>query len=100
MFQMKYFRSYPWMLQLFLLLMLVVTMMSGSAFICMKLLPVFTPYVFTQLMTVNEHSPASLIQAAIVVQGVMSLFIFLVPSFLYAYLSHPRPAEYLGLRKP
>jgi membrane protease YdiL (CAAX protease family) len=97
---MRYFRSYPWGLQLFLFLMMVFTM-SGFAYAMMlTFLPKLTPFSFIQITEINENSLPALINASIIVQGILNLFIFLVPAFLFSYLTHPNPAAYLGLRAP
>jgi membrane protease YdiL (CAAX protease family) len=98
--KMKYFREYPWGLQLFLFLMMVVTMASFVTVLLIKLMPVFSPYTIYQIGSIDEHSPAALIHALLIVQGLSSLFTFLIPAGLFAYLTHPQPAEYLGLRAP
>jgi membrane protease YdiL (CAAX protease family) len=97
---MKYFRTYPWGVQLLLFLLLVLTMTGFVTFMTGMLLPKFTPYSLLQMQGINEHSPRSLIDTFVVVQGLFNLFLFLIPAGLFAYLSTPRPAEYLGLRAP
>ncbi len=95
---MKYFRSYPWGLQLILFLLLIFSMMLFAGFMALTLLPKFTGYYYEQLLDINELSPVTLINTAVMVQGFGSLFVFLIPAFLFAYLTHPKPAEYLGLK--
>jgi len=56
-----------------------------------KLLPVFTPYSYLQLTSIDEQSPMALINTAIIVQGIMSIFMFLIPAWLFSYLAHPKP---------
>lgn len=97
---MKYFRSYPWGMQLLLFLLMIVTMLSFCTAMVYILLPKFSPFSLEQLTSVDEHSPAQLIRTSLVAQGIFSLFIFLIPSLLFAYLTHPRPAAYLGLKPP
>jgi uncharacterized protein len=95
---MKYFRVYPWGLQLILFLLMIITMIGFGASMLYLLLPKLTGYSFQQTLTVTEQSPMALIKAALVALGASSLFMFLIPAFLFAYLTHPQPAEYLGLR--
>jgi membrane protease YdiL (CAAX protease family) len=101
---MKYFRSYPWGMQLLLFLMMIVTMMGVGMSVLFMLLPKFSNYSYDQLVkqlaTINEHSPAQLIKTALIVQGVSNLFLFIVPALLFSYLSHPQPGPYLGLKAP
>ena len=100
MLKMRYFRYYPWGLQLLLFLMLIITMMGVGSWLALTFVPKFSPYNFAQIEVINESSPAALVNIAIIVQGLLSLFIFLIPSFVFAYLTHPQPMAYLGLRKP
>ena len=97
---MKYFRIYPWGLRLFLFLMMIVTMSGFVYLMIAAFLPRLTPFSFVQIAEISEHSPASLVNASILVQGMLNLFMFLVPAFVFSYLTHPSPASYLGLRAP
>lgn len=97
---MKYFRYYPWGLQLLLFALMVFTMLwFGLAMIGM-LMPVFTGIDITQLKDITEQSPRPVVQAMLLLQGLSNLFMFLIPAALFAYLAHPQPGGYLGLRKP
>jgi len=96
---MKYFREYNWWAQLGLLALMMATLASFGGVIMVTILK-FTPYTLTSITTITENSPASLINTALLVQGIGSLFIFLVPALLFAYLAHPQPRQYLGLRPP
>ncbi len=98
--KMKHFRAYPWGLQLLLFGCMFVFMWSLSSILLISLLPKFSAYSLIQIEGISEQSPAKLINTALIVQGVLSLIIFLVSSLAFAFLTHPRPATYLGLRKP
>jgi membrane protease YdiL (CAAX protease family) len=52
------------------------------------------------IASVSENSPRSHISAALWVQALSSLFVFTLPVLLFAYSTHPRPKQYLGLRSP
>lgn len=80
--------------------MMIVTMMSFGSVMVFTFLPKFTPYTLLQLTNITEQSPARMINASLIVQGVFNLFLFLVPAWLFSYLAHPQPAGYLGLRAP
>ena len=95
---MRYFRAYPLGLQLFLFLVLWFTLWSTATSVMFTVFPKFTGLALLQIENINPGSPASLVHAALVVQGLSNLFMFLVPAFLFAYLCHPTPAAYLGLR--
>lgn len=97
---MKYFRVYPWGLQLLLFFLMILTMVGAGSFMILMLLPKLSGYNFTQIEGLNEHSPLSLIRTSLIVQGAGSLFIFLIPAWLFAYLTHPQPAKYVGLKAP
>jgi membrane protease YdiL (CAAX protease family) len=49
---------------------------------------------------INSSSPANVLQAAFVLQVLFQLGVFLMPPLLFAYFTHPRPKQYLGLRAP
>ncbi len=98
--KMKHFRAYPWGLQLLLFASMFIFMWSLSSILLISLLPKFSTFSLTQIESITEQSPAKLINTAIIVQGGLSLIIFLVSSLVFAFFTHPRPAEYLGLRKP
>jgi membrane protease YdiL (CAAX protease family) len=97
---MKYFRAYPWGLQLFFFMMMIVTMLGFASTMFLMLLPQFSGYTLDQITKIDEHSPAALVNTSMIVQGIGSLFVYLIPAALFAYLAHPRPAPYLGLVKP
>ena len=98
--KMKYFRYYPWGFQLLLFILMVFTMMSSAGVIIPSILTKMTGFAPGQLEGIGPDSPAALVNVGIWVQGILNLFIFLFPALLFAYLSTPRPAQYLGLRAP
>jgi len=79
---------------------MIITMMWFGTFMVLTFLPKFSPYSATQLEGITEQSPMALISTVVIVQGLLSIFIFLIPALLFSYLAHPKPAEYLGLRTP
>jgi membrane protease YdiL (CAAX protease family) len=97
---MKYFRSYPWGLQLLLFLLMVFTFMSAAGVIIPGILTKTTGFTAMQMEGIGPASSPALVNASLIVEGVLNLFIFCIPALLFAYLSTPRPASYLGLRKP
>jgi len=97
---MKYFRSYPWGLQLFLFLVMVFTMLSCAGVIITSVFTKMTGFTLLQLEGVGPNSPQALINTGIWMQGLTSIFIFTLPALLFAYLSTPRPGAYLGFRAP
>jgi membrane protease YdiL (CAAX protease family) len=97
---MRYFRDYPLFLQIVLFLLMTFTFISATWAILFLVVPKFSGYSITQLPSINEHSPIGLVRTALFVQGVGSISIFMLPAFLFAYLTHPLPKQYLGLRAP
>lgn len=53
-----------------------------------------------QVLKLSKDSSPELIRAALIIQGAGNFLAFLVPPLLFAYFTHPRPAQYLGLRPP
>mgnify|MGYP003575890519 CR=1 FL=1 len=51
-------------------------------------------------LNISDQSPRRVINAALWVQLFSAIGIFLLPALLFAYFTHPRPTEYLGLRAP
>ena len=97
---MKYFRTYPWALQLLLLFLMTFTFLSCASFVVLSVCEKLTGFTPEQLTTLNLDSPQKLINANLIIQGVENIFVFLLPAVVFAYLAHPRPAGYLGLRAP
>lgn len=97
---MRYFRTYPWGMQLLLLLITVLMMMLFVSSLAYLLLPRLTGYDISQLVKINEHSDYRLISTAISIQGLGSLFTYVLGSILFACLAHPKPEKYLGLKRP
>lgn len=97
---MKYFREYPWGMQALLFVLMVFTMMSAASAIILSLLPKLTGFTLLQVTNVDEKSSQALINAALAVQGFGSILAYLAPAAIFAYLAHPQPKQYLGLRAP
>jgi len=97
---MKYFRSYPWRMQLWLFVVIAFFLMWASQKIIPPLFTRITGFVISQLEGVSPDSPPALINAAVTLEGLYNLCLFLLPAFLFAYLTHPEPVAYLGLKAP
>ena len=97
---MKYFRSYAWWVQLSLLCLIVISVLLLGSVCLTVLVPKFTGISLEQLDKINEHSPFSYIRVAVIAQGVLNMSFFLLPAILFAYLAHPDPAKYIGLKAP
>jgi len=97
---MKYFRTYPWLLQLLLFGLMVFTCISGATVIIYSLLPKLLGVLPSQANHITPASPPAFIQANLAMQAAINISAFSIPALLFAYLAHPRPGHYLGLRKP
>ena len=97
----RYWRSYPWFLQLFLFAMMVFTFLSLSSYILIAFLPKLSGGIaYKELNNLGPSSPPALARAALIVQGIGHFSIYTLPCLLFAYLTHPRPGKYLGLKAP
>jgi uncharacterized protein len=97
---MRYWRHYPKFLQTILLMLLIFTLASFSFVIANFGVTKIFGETMEGIAHLNPKSQTSIIGAAQFVQGITSLFTFLLSALLFAYLCHPEPIEYLGLRKP
>ncbi|MEI8279460.1 MAG: CPBP family intramembrane glutamic endopeptidase [Bacteroidota bacterium] len=96
----RYWRVYPWFLQLFLFIMMIFILFYFFSIFTFILIPKITHIPVSVISTLNENSPRSYIQVGLLTQFITHASIFLLPSFVFAYLTHPRPVEYLGFRAP
>ncbi len=96
----KYLRYYPWWMQLLLLVMMLLILSNFVLVLASTFIPKLTGLPLSQILEINKDSKGAVVQDAIWVQGVIHLCTFLIPSLLFAYLTHPRPLHYLGLRPP
>lgn len=96
----SYWRNYPWALQVALFLLMVFTMTSFGFVIAYFVAPRITGIPFDQIANLHEGSARAVINTALLAQFISTIFTFMVPAGVFAYLTHPRPAQYLGLRKP
>ncbi len=100
MFKIQYFRNYPVLLQ-FLLLVLMMYTMAMFAFAIAYLVVPLIFHVGIKEATENLLSKDRNIRSAtLFIQFISSAGTFLFSGLLFAYFTHPRPVEYLGLRKP
>ncbi len=97
---MQYFRYYTKLRQLTYFLLLVFTFFLVANILLNGVMFKAWGISLAQIEGMNDKSPLSLIRAAQIVQGISSLLVFFLPGFVFAYLAHPRPMQYLGLVKP
>lgn len=96
---MRYWRHYPKFLQTILLMLLIFTLASFSFLIANFGITKIYGLTMEAISGVNSNSSSRLIEATQFLQAVTSLFTFLFSALLFAYLCHPKPTEYLGLKK-
>lgn len=87
-------------MQLLMLFLLIFTLASFFTAIAAVVVPAITGHPVADIVSVSKDSPRSLINAALLAQALSHTGLFLFPSLLFGYLSHPAPRRYLGLRAP
>lgn len=97
--KMKYLRTYPWGLQLLLFLLMCFTFLSLGS-VSMFLMPGITGVPLEQLKHITASSPVATVKAFLLMQGMSNFFVFAMSAFIFAYLAHPKPTKFLGLRAP
>ncbi|WP_276132649.1 CPBP family intramembrane glutamic endopeptidase [Polluticoccus soli] len=100
MFKNRYWREYPWGMQFLLFVLMIFTLTSFFTVVAYLVVPFFTGVPIAEVAGLNEQSSGRIKDAFLLLQGISSIGVFLAPALLFAYLAHPRPGEYLGLRKP
>lgn len=96
----RYWRTYPWVLQMALAFLTIFTLMSFSTYLILVLVPKFTGANMNDLLQLNESSPARMARISLFSQAIGSIGTFVMPALLFAGFAHPRMREYLGLRLP
>jgi len=97
---MRYWRHYPKFLQVILLMLMIFTLSSFSGVIAHLGLKGIFGLSMSDISDINARSSGKAIAAAQFVQGILSLFTFLLSALLFAHLTHPAAWQYLGMRKP
>jgi membrane protease YdiL (CAAX protease family) len=100
MFQNRYWRSYPGWLQIVLFAMMAFSLFSFMQVVAFVLIPKITSTPVSALTHISASSSRADVNGFLVMQALMASGLFLIPSILFAYLTHPKPFGYLGLRKP
>lgn len=95
----KYWRSYPYLLQLFLLIMMIFTLLSAATYIAFSVPQMITGVSTEEITNISTASSQKILNAARLQQLLFSLIFFSGVAFLYAYASHPRPLKYLGFSR-
>src|SRR4051812_8401855 len=96
----KYWRNYPWFLQLFLFAMMVLIFLGLASLVILTVIPKITGISVESVSQISEHIADPVTRVLIYRNAIGSFFMFAAPSLLFAYLTHPNPAQYLGFRQP
>ena len=79
---------------------MIFTLASFFILITGVVVPKITGVDTEMLANITDKSPKKLVEGALLAQALVSLGVFLLPALVFAYLNTPRPADFLGLRKP
>lgn len=95
----RYWRDYPWWMQImqFGLMVSIFWFFVPAIEYIVVLVTGISPKL---IKDVSENSPTRVINAVVLLQFVSAIFIFLLPPALFAYATHPKPMQYMGFRKP
>jgi len=96
----RYWREYPWVLQITLFGLMAFTMTAFSAVVVQALIPKISGLSIAAIQDITIESTNGQKSAFLWMQGIVSAFGFMIPPVLFAYLSTPRVKEYLGIRMP
>ena len=95
----KYWREYPYFLQLFLMMSMIFTLLFASGALASTLTVFITGVPLEEIAGLDKSSSDKVVSAARLQQLLFSLPFFAGVSLLFAYASHPKPIRYLGFKK-
>jgi uncharacterized protein len=96
----RYWREYPWMFQFLQFIILLFVLFSFFSLAIIPLVVKGLNIPLEQAINISATSSRKVVLAALFLQIIQAIGIFLLPSLMFAYFTHPRPKQYLGLRKP
>jgi membrane protease YdiL (CAAX protease family) len=96
----RYWRMYPWGLQLVLAFLMVFTLMSFGGLLTIVFVPRLSGLGVKDIIEPNGNSSLTAVRAFFAAQLINQIAAFLAPALIFAALTHPRVREYLGLRPP
>lgn len=96
----RYWRTYPWGMQVLLLILTIFTLASFVTYLLLLLMPKFTGLSFGDLTNLSATSTPRTLRAGLWLQAISHAGMFAIPGLLFATFAHPRVREYLGLRAP
>ena len=95
----RYWRTYPWVLQLTLFILTVFTLISFATYL-MFLLPHLSGVSVNDMVHLTPTSSPKTTRIGLVALAISNIGTFAAPALLFASLTHPRVREYLGIRAP
>ncbi len=96
----RYWRNYPWFLQLFLFVMMMFTFLWLGRSLVWTALPRITGIPLKDFLTVKPDSPLPAVRTSLLANSIIHLCFFSLPPLLFAYFTTPHPGRFLGLRLP
>lgn len=96
----RYWRNYPWFLQMAMFLLLIFTISSFGTYMMLVLVPKITGVPIADIAALGSDSSTVTIHASLLAQAISHSSIFTIPALLFAGFTHPRMREYLGIRLP
>ena len=96
----RYWRTYPWGLQVALFLLMIFTLTSFATYLILVLLPKLSGTSIADIAVLGPASSFKTIRGALVAQGASHIGMFAGPALLFASFTHPRLRQYLGIRRP
>jgi membrane protease YdiL (CAAX protease family) len=95
----NYLKYKPGWMQLLIFGSLTFGVYLISSFMAVLILTQYYNIPITQLREMNLSDPA-LLSALKVLQTILSIMLFFIPSVIFAYLSDPKPLQYIGFKNP
>jgi membrane protease YdiL (CAAX protease family) len=96
----RYWRTYPWALQMVLFFLMIFTLMSFATFLVLTFMPRLSGVSINDIINLSPASSVKTTRVTLIAQAISHICSFAVPALLFATFTHPRMREYLGLRKP
>lgn len=93
----KYWREFPWFLQLVQFVLLFFVCLAFFAFLATYLTPILTGVNIEDIQNIRFDSSSKSRIAFYIFQGLAHIGMFTISVALFAYATHPRPLEYLNL---
>ncbi|NCX94985.1 MAG: CPBP family intramembrane metalloprotease [Chitinophagia bacterium] len=97
---MNYLITYSKGIQLIMLISLLFIVAYLGQTAVSTLFPLFTGVPYHIISHPEMRSTPYIISLSVIASGIMNLSMFFIPSLLFAYLSHPKAAAYIGFKPP